>query len=196
MNQATNQSTTQPTAAASEAPTLYCAYHPGRETLLRCNRCGQPMCTECAVLTEVGYRCKQCVRQQQDIYFNAHAADPVIAAVVSLVLGGLVGVLAYLFLGILGFFSLILAFFIGPAVGGGIAEVVRRSVGRRRARFLNIVAVVALVLGILAGIAIVIVPAAGSFSRALFLMPSLAIQRLDLLLFSVLAASAVYWRLR
>jgi hypothetical protein len=196
MNQTTNQTSGQPAPASTEAQTLYCTYHPGRETLLRCNRCGQPMCTECAVLTEVGYRCKQCVRQQQNVYFNAHAADPVIAAVVSLVLGGVVGVLAYLFLGILGLFSLILAFFIGPAVGGAIAEVVRRSVGRRRARYMNVVAVVALVLGILVGVAIVIVPAAGSLSRALFVIPSLAVRRLDLLLFTVLAASAVYWRLR
>ena len=44
----------------------YCEVHPDRETSLRCNKCGRLMCTECAVLTPVGYRCRECVRGQQE----------------------------------------------------------------------------------------------------------------------------------
>jgi hypothetical protein len=110
------------------------------------------------------------------------------------VLGGVVGVLAYLFLGILGLFSLILAFFIGPGVGGLIAEAVRWSVGRRRARYMNVVAVVAMVLGILVGIGLIV--GGGSLAAAIVRVPAVAIRRWDLLLFTFLAASTVYWRLR
>ncbi len=38
---------------------MVCANHPNRETMLRCNRCEKPICIHCAVLTEVGYRCKE-----------------------------------------------------------------------------------------------------------------------------------------
>ena len=44
------------------------------------------MCTKCAVKTPVGYRCKQCVREQQDKFFNAQVLDYMIAAGVSLVI--------------------------------------------------------------------------------------------------------------
>ncbi|HYN88142.1 MAG TPA: tetratricopeptide repeat protein, partial [Ardenticatenaceae bacterium] len=40
---------------------LHCSVHPDRETMLRCNRCGRPMCPECAVRTPVGLRCRECV---------------------------------------------------------------------------------------------------------------------------------------
>ena len=103
-------------------PTLYCAYHPGRETVLRCNRCDKPICYECAVRTPVGYRCKDCVRQQQAVYFNANPLDPLIAAVVALILGAVAGVVAIIVSGILGFIGLLVAFFAGPVAGGLIAE--------------------------------------------------------------------------
>ena len=79
---------------------LHCKNHPDRETLLRCNKCGEPICLDCAVLTDVGYRCKQCIRAVQDIYYNAKPRDNWIALVVSLssfafTLSGLVRVLPY-----------------------------------------------------------------------------------------------------
>ena len=39
-----------------EPESLTCANHPDRETLLRCNKCGKPICISCAVRTPVGYR--------------------------------------------------------------------------------------------------------------------------------------------
>lgn len=122
------------TAAPRQTPpddqVLYCVNHPKVETMLRCNRCGQPICTRCAVQTPVGYRCKQCVRGQQAVFFSGGPVDYVIGGVVALVLGGIA---AYL-MGLLGgwFFSLIL----GPAAGIGIAEAVRLAVRRRRTRYL------------------------------------------------------------
>ena len=33
-----------------EEEILYCTVHPTVQTTLRCNRCGRPMCTKCAVI--------------------------------------------------------------------------------------------------------------------------------------------------
>lgn len=109
---------------------LYCANHPNVETMLRCNRCGKPICTRCAVQTPVGYRCKECVGRQQAIFYSGGALDYVIGAVLGLILGGIA---AYL-MALLGFwfFSLLL----GPTIGIAIAELVRMAVRRRRSRYL------------------------------------------------------------
>src|SRR5438105_15184746 len=97
----------------------FCAVHPAVETTLKCNKCGRYMCTRCAVRTPVGYRCKECVHQQQDVYFTASQRDYLIAAAVSFGLALPIGyLLPKLFL--LGVLILSL-----PA-GGFIGEVVSR----------------------------------------------------------------------
>jgi tetratricopeptide (TPR) repeat protein len=118
---------------------LYCANHPDRETMLRCNKCNKPICMECAVQTPVGYRCKQCVRQQQDKFYTASLSDKskgYIAAAVSGVLLGVGAILMGMFLG--GFFGIILAIFVGPAIGGGLGELTWRATGRKRSRNFNL----------------------------------------------------------
>ncbi len=122
------------TATISEEK-LYCTVHPDVETSLRCNRCGRPMCTRCAVRTPVGYRCKECVRGQQQTFFNASTRDQIIQAAISVVLGAVATGLVSLFLGMLGFYGLFLAFIAGSAVGGGIADLAHRAAGRRRGRY-------------------------------------------------------------
>jgi tetratricopeptide (TPR) repeat protein len=122
---------------------FYCANHPNVETVLRCNRCGKPICTRCAVQTPVGYRCRECVGQQQSIFYSGGTLDYVIGGALALVLSGVASYLMTL----LGawFFGLIL----GPAAGIGIAEAVRFGVRRRRSRRLWIVVAVAMVAGAL-----------------------------------------------
>ena len=85
---------------------MYCTVHPTVETTLRCNKCGRPMCAKCAVKTPVGYRCKECVRGQQDVYFKAGQRDYVVAAGVSFALG-LIASFIVPYLGL--FFTIILA---------------------------------------------------------------------------------------
>jgi hypothetical protein len=154
---------------------LYCANHPSVETMLRCNRCGKPICTRCAVQTPVGYRCKQCVGQQQATFFSGGPADYVIGGAIALVLGGIA---AYL-ITLLGawFFALIL----GPTVGIGIAEAVRLAVRRRRSRYLWAVAAGAMIVGALPALLVAL--------SSLWAMASLG-------LYLVLAVGAVTARLR
>jgi len=129
--------------------TLYCAYHPGRETVLRCNRCDKPMCVECAVQTPVGYRCRECVKQQRAVYYNSRPMDVPLGALIALGSGVILGMLAYLLLGMLGFFGLIAALFVGPPVGGLVAEVIRRALQKRRSQTLKWLAPLMFVAGVL-----------------------------------------------
>jgi hypothetical protein len=126
-----------------EETVLYCTVHPNIETTLRCNRCGRPMCTRCAVKTPVGYRCKQCVREQQNTFFNAQVIDYLIAAGVSLV----ISFIAALFLSRIGWF--IIAFFLSPAAGGIIGRSVFALTGKRRGRYTATVVGTCVVLGAL-----------------------------------------------
>ncbi|MCZ7547297.1 MAG: hypothetical protein M5R40_28930 [Anaerolineae bacterium] len=120
---------------------MYCAVHPQIEATLRCNRCNRPMCIRCAVRTPVGYRCRECVRLQQNIYFSASARDYVIGGVaaflVSAVAGGILLRMGFLLLTIL----------LSAPAGGLVSEVVWRAVGRRRGRYLWIVVAAATALG-------------------------------------------------
>ncbi len=129
------------TEVTTNTDTLYCANHPSVTTSLRCNRCNKPICTKCAVLTPVGYRCRECVRGQQQIFETALWYDYLVAGVLAAVLGGLAGVL----LVNLSWFVIFLA----PLAGGIIAEIVRVSVRKRRSRNLFMVAAAGYVVGCL-----------------------------------------------
>jgi len=120
---------------------MVCEKHPHRETSLRCNRCDKPICSECAVLTPVGYRCKECVRTQQSGFDTTRSADFPIAFVVSLVGAG-VGIYLLRFLGFWGLF-------LAPVIGGGLAEVLRKVISNRRSRRLSLVASIGGVVGVL-----------------------------------------------
>ena len=133
-------------STVSASDTLYCANHPQTPTSLRCNKCNKPICTKCAVRTPVGYRCRECVRGQQQVYETARWYDYLTAPVVAAVLGGLAGGL----LSVLGWFVIFLA----PVAGGLVAEVVRVVIGRRRSRSLFLIATA----GYVAGAVVIILP--------------------------------------
>lgn len=176
-----------------EAPlALHCANHPGRETMLRCNKCDKPICVQCAVRTPVGYRCRECVAGQQAIFYNGTRSDLAISGGIALLLGGIAGALAYALLGFFGWFSFIAAIFVGPIVGGIIAEVIRRAVRKRRARHMKWVTAVACAVGVLLGALLVLLAGLGAGALG-WAVPAL-LMRWDVLLFAVLAASTLYTR--
>ena len=166
---------------------LYCYYHPDRETTLRCNKCGKPICTECAIRTPVGYRCPDCVREQQDKFYTATTADIIKGAIVAFIGGLLTGLGAFLLILFLGgflFIGFLAAFFLGPALGGGVAEGVRRAMGKRHARNFPLIGAIIF----LASILIVLAPGGLLFFGPIALgMAGLCI---------VLALSTFYARLK
>lgn len=125
-----------------EGETLFCAFHPGVATTLRCNRCGRPICVRCAVQTPVGYRCRECVAGQQALFFNARPLDYGIAAAMGLLIGSISAPVV----AVLGFWAV----FIGPLGGRLTAEAVHRLTGRRRGRWIWLVASGGLVVGLAA----------------------------------------------
>ncbi len=142
---------------------LFCANHPTVETMLRCNRCGKPICTRCAKLTPVGYRCRECLGEQQAVFYTGGSTDYVIGAAIALVLGGIASFL----MSAIGawFFALIL----GPTVGIGIAEVVRLAVRRRRSRYLATVVGASMALSALPALLISLRSVWGLVALGLFL---------------------------
>ena len=149
--------------AEQDSGVLYCTVHPTVATNLRCNRCGRPMCTKCAVRTPVGYRCRQCVREQQDTFFTAQMRDYLIAAVVAFA----ISFVAVFFISQIRFF--LIAIFLSPAVGGVIGSVIMRLTGKRRGRHTVWIVGAAVVLGALPfllfnllGVGIYIVMATGA----------------------------------
>ncbi|MEO8393579.1 MAG: B-box zinc finger protein [Chloroflexota bacterium] len=130
----------------TEDEILHCTVHPDRETTLRCNKCGRPMCTKCAVSTPVGYRCRECVRGIQAGYYKATNNDYIIIAVACAGLTLVAAAIASAInLGIL--FTLILAI----PIGGGIGELALRITSRRRGRQSANIAAAGAVIGGLAG---------------------------------------------
>ena len=170
------------TTAASATEVVYCVNHPETETALRCNRCNRPVCVKCVKLTDVGYRCKDCIREQQDVFFSAQTRDYFVVAIVSFVLAAVAAPVIEALLGMVPFFGIILAIVLGPVVGGIAATIIRRSVGRRRGRYMGLVAVVAILLGTAIG--------------ALVASPFLGINFILLAVFLFTALSTIYATLR
>jgi hypothetical protein len=164
-----------------EPATLYCENHPHVETSLRCNRCGKPICSKCAVHTPTGYRCKECVRSQQKNFDTAIWIDYILAI-------GIAFILTYIgsrLTSRIGFFTIFLA----PIAGVVIAEAIRFVVRRRRSKrlFQATAAATAFggllpVLSVLAFTGLTI----GFVGLIYFIWP---------IVFTVLVTSTVYYRL-
>jgi hypothetical protein len=138
-----------PAANDAETGMLHCYRHPGVETGLRCNRCGKPICPKCARRTQVGFRCPDCIREQEDKFYTGTNTDYIVAVVIALPLSLIMAGLFIYILGMIPLWGWIIGFLVAPAVAGFIAEAVRRGVGKRRSRYLGWVVAACLVLGAL-----------------------------------------------
>jgi hypothetical protein len=122
--------------------TLTCAFHPKRETQLRCNRCSKPICIQCATHTPTGYRCPECIRSQQKVFITTKWFDLLIAGLVS----GVVAYVGSLIGAYLGFYSLLIA------LGTGYVAVLatKKAINNRRSPLLKYVMSGSALLGSLA----------------------------------------------
>ncbi|NLG49828.1 MAG: hypothetical protein GX552_06945 [Chloroflexi bacterium] len=165
---------------------MYCVNHPKRETLIRCSRCLDPICTKCAVRTPVGLRCPKCAQVGRSPLYvlrpQHYVVGALVALAVSLVAGAIVARL-----------GMWLAFFLAAPIGGLIAEAVNRTT-RKRGRILQIITAVAIGLGAFAGPVIWVAISAGGLptNPMLYLRTLL---NLGSLLYVVLAIGAAVARL-
>jgi hypothetical protein len=153
----------------------------------------------------VGYRCVDCISAQQQTFFrDFRPIYYVIAAAVALPLsciaGTIVPMLGWWFTAIL-----------GPLVGGGIAELARLAIGRRRGKYTWLVVCGCIALGV---IPVFLLPLLSLIGLALFAAPNPAAEPqnisgsiaagvlggafsiIPLGIYVVTAVGAAYWRLR
>lgn len=175
------------TKVATETDELFCTNHPNRRTNLRCNRCGRPMCTRCVQLTPVGYRCKECVREQQDVYYNATALHYLLGAIIALPLGAIGGFVA----DALSFWVI----FIAAGAGTLMGRIVFRLIGRRRGRWLPHLVAVMLVVGAMGGMVIQLVVGV-AFLMAGTALPFSMGGFIWSLVFAIVAAGSAYYQMK
>ena len=108
---------------------------------LRCNRCNKPITPATAILTETGYRCAECVREQQRSFDTTKPLDPFLGFAVATLISFAGSWLA----GRLGFFTILVA----PGIGTLITNAVRLVVRRRRSKALNKAVLVGAIVGAL-----------------------------------------------
>jgi hypothetical protein len=130
----------------STTNTLYCYVHPNRETSLRCNNCERPICASCAVRTPTGYRCKECVKGQQQTFNTAEWYDYIIGFVLAGFLSGIASFLVTL-IGSLSFIGWILIVAGSPTAAAIIAEALRLALRKHRSKNLFLTVAAGVVLG-------------------------------------------------
>lgn len=131
--------------AAPEVDAVTCVCGSGRTTLLRCSKCGKPICPECSVRTPVGLRCKECAAVRKNPLYDLSALDYLKAGGVGLGLSVVAALVASGLGGFFGFFTLI----IGVAAGGLIADLMSRVIRYKRGVGMQILAAVCIILGAL-----------------------------------------------
>jgi membrane associated rhomboid family serine protease len=72
----------------TQAPACY--LHPGRQAIMRCSRCEQPICADDAIEAPVGYQCRECAKGAVPV---RHLRDLIPDARVTRVLVGVIAVL-------------------------------------------------------------------------------------------------------
>lgn len=139
----------------------------------------------------MGYRCKECVKGQQSGFDTAHWWDYIIAFVIT---GVGVGVAISILRGLFFWFGFIIA----PIIGGGLAELIRVAIGRRRSRRLPL----ATVLGGTVGVLVHLVPLiftlslAGIGEAGLGWLTSIGLEVIFPIGYGFLMVSTLYYRLR
>ncbi len=147
-NQDAAPSATKHVSVPSDHFEFDCPYVAGGPTTLRCSKCNRPLMARDAVRTPTGYVCPFYVKARVATFYNARVEHYVIVAVVAFVLGVVSG-FALNILGNIGFFAIILILFGGPIIGGVVAEVIRRVLGRTRGQYFWLTAAIAMVVGAL-----------------------------------------------
>ena len=159
---------------------------PDQEITLRCNKCGRPISPREAVQTPTGYRCPECVRNQQKIFDTSKPLDYILGFVIALFLS----TIGSFIVRNIGFFTILLA----PVAGVAIAEAVRFMIKKRRSDRLFKVVTIAIILGglpliLLIGSNFILDLSAGSLN--FFSLLPLGYQ----VLYLVLAVPSAYYRL-
>lgn len=114
------------------ADVLTCANHPNKATVVRCSKCGKPICPACVIETPVGLRCRECAQLRRLPVFQVSPLQYLLAMGTAVGLGLVVGVGWHIILVGFRFLGGILSFFIALGVGYIMGELVSLAVNRKR----------------------------------------------------------------
>lgn len=130
------------------APTyeLECPYVATAPTTLRCARCNRPLMTKDARHTPTGYVCPYYVKARVATFYNAKPEHYSLVGFITVLMGAVGGFVLQL-AGSIGFFAIIIVLFAGPAIGGLVAEAIRRIMGKTRGQYFWLVAAISFVIG-------------------------------------------------
>jgi hypothetical protein len=170
---------------------MFCANHPDRQTLLRCGKCGQPICTQCAVRHPVGLRCPDCAQLRKVPTYDVPTSYYLRALGASLgtaLLAGVVAQILPLFVPVF-FLNFIMALVAGTLVG----EAASRVTGGKRGRGLQSVAGISVILGSVGATALVSIVRFGGLG--LLLLPA-SLLNPYYWLYPIVAAAVAVMRLR
>lgn len=113
------------------AEVLHCAQHPHRQTVLRCGKCGEPICIECTIQTPVGARCRNCAQLRPLPQFDVKPAQFAKAAVNGLFMSAGMAVICFEFLRVIPFSLWVAPLLAGYAVGETVHRTANRKGGPR-----------------------------------------------------------------
>jgi len=173
------------------AEPLSCVNHPDRETLLRCGKCGEPICTECAIRHPVGLRCPQCAQLRKVPTYDVPSGyypRALGAGLGTSLLCGIVAEVVPLFVPMF-----MVTFLLALAAGAIIGEAISRVTGYKRGRGLQVAAGISVVLGSL--LATLIVAAFRFGAAAVLALPAVVLNPFYWL-YPIVAAAVAVMRLR
>ncbi|MBI3920435.1 MAG: hypothetical protein HY318_03365 [Armatimonadetes bacterium] len=145
------------------------------------------ICPKCMVSSPVGQRCRECARGPRVAAYEVPWFIYLVTVPVALGAGLVAGWIG----GSIGFF----VFFVAPAIGGFVGQVVSFVANRKRGPGLAFVAAGGVIVGALLSPLLSLL----SSPASAFDLPRLVLAALlnpFLILYAILAASAAYWRLR
>ncbi len=159
--------------------------------MLRCGKCGQPICTECAVRHPVGLRCPQCAKLKKVPVYDV----PGTYYLRALVAGTGVSLLCAVVAEILPLFVpvMFLSFLLAMGAGAIIGEAISRAADCKRGRGLQIVAAVSVLVGSIGGTLCV---AAVIYGGAALLVMASSLLNPFYWLYPIVAAAVAVTRLR
>ncbi len=121
-----------PAAAGTDSAQLprHCANHPKVETYVSCSDCGKPICPDCMVQAAVGIKCRDCARLPRSARVILRPATAARAAGAAFAVGSGFGVVLAVAGGYgVGFFTFVIAYFVGLLTGRAVLA----AAGRYRA---------------------------------------------------------------
>ena len=138
----------EPTEIQPSVFTCNSSWH--AESELACGRCGAIICPDCLVHTPGGTRCKPCANLRRPVMYEISATHYLRAIGVSIALAIPMGVVGAIFLppGGIGFFGILIGFFLGSGIGSVFARAITRATRGKRGFAMQSIAIggIALIL--------------------------------------------------